>query len=212
MEDTREIKRLFCQNLTKNPTGARTSVSLSSKETGFQVWLTTRGLSGSNTHSEGISSEFCCCSTVLTWTVQYDQKYGNSFSPRVCTIFYNSYKNVILMTLDSLHHETQNIERLRAHKGKKKKGESVRQLCDHPSSQGKLGTILSDQDGPTRSNQISNHALITQPQFINQTWNPVSLELKDTEVRAYRTDPVQVRSYPFYSQSKFKYHWLLSFL
>ncbi|KAK8555363.1 hypothetical protein V6N13_045896 [Hibiscus sabdariffa] len=78
--------------------------------------------------------------------------------------------------------------------------------------QGKLGTILSDQDGPTRSNQISNHALITQPQFINQTWNPVSLELKDTEVRAYRTDPVQVRSYHFYSQSKFKYHWLLSFL
>ena len=37
-------------------------------------------------------------------------------------------------------------------------------------------------------------ALITQPLFINQTWDPVSLELKDTEVRSYRTDPVQVRS------------------
>ncbi|KAK8546697.1 hypothetical protein V6N13_067892 [Hibiscus sabdariffa] len=40
--------------------------------------------------------------------------------------------------------------------------------------------------------QASNHALITQSEFINQTWNPVSLELKETEVRAYRTDPVQM--------------------
>ncbi|XLR64328.1 hypothetical protein S83_015000, partial [Arachis hypogaea] len=32
--------------------------------------------------------------------------------------------------------------------------------------------------------------------FINQTLVSVSLELKDTDVRAYRTDPVQVRSWP----------------
>ncbi|KAK8499533.1 hypothetical protein V6N12_011618 [Hibiscus sabdariffa] len=152
MEDTREIKRLFCQNLTKNPTGARTSVSLSSKETGFQVWLMTRGqiirrsdvivtpllmpfflevshhflkhprptylillkylgdptspehfLDPIPTQKELVPS-FVAAPPCFTWTVQYDQKYGNSFSPRVCTIFYNSYKNVILMTLDSLHH------------------------------------------------------------------------------------------------------------
>jgi len=41
-----------------------------------------------------------------------------------------------------------------------------------------------------------NHALITGPSFIHQTAVPVSLELKDTDVRAYRTDPVQVRSWP----------------
>ncbi|XLU52971.1 hypothetical protein S245_047619, partial [Arachis hypogaea] len=31
--------------------------------------------------------------------------------------------------------------------------------------------------------------------FIHQTLVPVSFELKDTVVRAYRTDPVQVRSW-----------------
>ncbi|KAL8159461.1 hypothetical protein V2J09_000998 [Rumex salicifolius] len=36
-----------------------------------------------------------------------------------------------------------------------------------------------------------NHAKDARPRVINQTWFPVSLELKDTEVRAYRTDPVQ---------------------
>ena len=46
----------------------------------------------------------------------------------------------------------------------------------------------------TRSGVAVNHALIIRSRFINQTWFPVSLELKDTEVRAYRTDPVQVRS------------------
>ena len=40
-----------------------------------------------------------------------------------------------------------------------------------------------------------NHALIARSWFIHQVWFPVSLELKDTEVRAYRTDPVQVRSW-----------------
>ncbi|CAL5188248.1 unnamed protein product [Lathyrus oleraceus] len=39
-----------------------------------------------------------------------------------------------------------------------------------------------------------NHALITRSRFIHQTYVPVSLEIKDTVVRAYRTDPVQVRS------------------
>ncbi|KAL8158842.1 hypothetical protein V2J09_000379 [Rumex salicifolius] len=37
-----------------------------------------------------------------------------------------------------------------------------------------------------------NHAKDARPRVINQTWDPVSLELKDTEVRAYRTDPVQI--------------------
>ncbi|GFS33366.1 hypothetical protein Acr_00g0027960 [Actinidia rufa] len=37
-----------------------------------------------------------------------------------------------------------------------------------------------------------NHALAVRSCFIHQTWEPVSLEFKDTEVRAYRTDPVQV--------------------
>ncbi|KAG2275320.1 hypothetical protein Bca52824_057875 [Brassica carinata] len=39
-----------------------------------------------------------------------------------------------------------------------------------------------------------NHALVSRSWFINQDIGPVSLEIKDTEVRAYRTDPVQVRS------------------
>ncbi|KEH27642.1 hypothetical protein MTR_5g024973 [Medicago truncatula] len=39
-----------------------------------------------------------------------------------------------------------------------------------------------------------NHALITRSWFIHQTYVPVSLEIKDTVVRSYRTDPVQVRS------------------
>ncbi|KAK8997501.1 hypothetical protein V6N11_012060 [Hibiscus sabdariffa] len=66
-----------------------------------------------------------------------------------------------------------------------------------PARQGELGTILCGQGSAHgRELQASNHALITQSQLINQTWNPVSLELKDKEVRAYRTDPVQVRSCP----------------
>ncbi|KVH94187.1 hypothetical protein Ccrd_003760 [Cynara cardunculus var. scolymus] len=41
-----------------------------------------------------------------------------------------------------------------------------------------------------------NHALVTWSWFINQTWVSVFLGIKNTEVRAYRTDPVQVRSCP----------------
>ncbi|KAK7378247.1 hypothetical protein VNO80_03685 [Phaseolus coccineus] len=43
-----------------------------------------------------------------------------------------------------------------------------------------------------------NHALITGSWFIHQTSVPVSLELKDTEVRAYRTDPVQGSNIDYY--------------
>ena len=39
-----------------------------------------------------------------------------------------------------------------------------------------------------------NHAQAGQPWLMVQAWFPVSLEIKDTEVRAYRTDHVQVRS------------------
>nr|ABN09822.1 hypothetical protein MtrDRAFT_AC167711g28v2 [Medicago truncatula] len=39
-----------------------------------------------------------------------------------------------------------------------------------------------------------NHALITRSQILIQIYVPVSLEIKDTVVRSYRTDPVQVRS------------------
>ncbi|KAK8499535.1 hypothetical protein V6N12_011620 [Hibiscus sabdariffa] len=68
-----------------------------------------------------------------------------------------------------------------------------------PVRQGELRTFFCDQGDPTVRHQTSNHALIVQPRFINQAWKHVSLELKDTEVRAYRTDHVQVRSYPFNS-------------
>ncbi|KVH94232.1 hypothetical protein Ccrd_003730, partial [Cynara cardunculus var. scolymus] len=39
-----------------------------------------------------------------------------------------------------------------------------------------------------------NHALATGFWLINQTWVAVSLGIKNTEVRAYRTDPVQITS------------------
>ncbi|KVI08344.1 hypothetical protein Ccrd_013300 [Cynara cardunculus var. scolymus] len=39
-----------------------------------------------------------------------------------------------------------------------------------------------------------NHALVTWSWFINLTWVSVFLGIKNAEVRAYRTDPVQVRS------------------
>ncbi|MFS7964353.1 hypothetical protein Hanom_Chr08g00749271 [Helianthus anomalus] len=39
-----------------------------------------------------------------------------------------------------------------------------------------------------------NHALVRWSRLINQTWVSVFLGIKNTEVRAYRTDPVQVRS------------------
>ncbi|KAK8635955.1 hypothetical protein V6N13_004666 [Hibiscus sabdariffa] len=69
-----------------------------------------------------------------------------------------------------------------------------------PARQSKLRTILCGQGRFQAKLQTNNHALITQSQFINQTWDTVSLELKDTEVRAYRTDPVQVRSCPVSSR------------
>ncbi|KAL4370577.1 hypothetical protein AHAS_Ahas06G0079700 [Arachis hypogaea] len=61
---------------------------------------------------------------------------------------------------------------------------------------------------PTRG-LITNEASMVDPMQVQhhsngflffrcQTAVPVSLELKDTVVRAYRTDPVQVRSYPFF--------------
>ncbi|XP_051135973.1 uncharacterized protein LOC127254752 isoform X2 [Andrographis paniculata] len=46
---------------------------------------------------------------------------------------------------------------------------------------------------PSRAGGPANHALVEQPWFIHQTGFLASLELKDAEVRAYRTDPVQVR-------------------
>nr|POE49959.1 hypothetical protein CFP56_48519 [Quercus suber] len=49
-------------------------------------------------------------------------------------------------------------------------------------------------DPSNRRIKAVNHALIARPWFINQVWGPVSLVSKDTEVRSYRTDPVQVRS------------------
>ncbi|XP_051135974.1 uncharacterized protein LOC127254752 isoform X3 [Andrographis paniculata] len=44
---------------------------------------------------------------------------------------------------------------------------------------------------PSRAGGPANHALVEQPWFIHQTGFLASLELKDAEVRAYRTDPVQ---------------------
>ncbi|KAK1412671.1 hypothetical protein QVD17_34108 [Tagetes erecta] len=37
-----------------------------------------------------------------------------------------------------------------------------------------------------------NLALVTWSEFINQTWVSVFLGIKNTEARAYRTDPVQL--------------------
>ena len=64
-----------------------------------------------------------------------------------------------------------------------------------------------------RAARVVNHALVKQSYFIHQTWFPVSLELKDTEVRAYRTDPVQVRSWPLCSSPRhIKGAWLNQFV
>ena len=77
---------------------------------------------------------------------------------------------------------------------KKKEKESVRQLQDHPSQRLWLRTILHCLNGQLTKLAV-NHALVMQSRFIHQTWSPASFEIKDTEVRAYRTDPVQVRSW-----------------
>ncbi|PSS35318.1 Neuronal pentraxin receptor like [Actinidia chinensis var. chinensis] len=67
-----------------------------------------------------------------------------------------------------------------------------------PTDREQLRTILY---GPGRSEQgqpgAVNHALVKRSCFIHQTWEPVSLEVKDTEVRAYRTDPVQEVKFVF---------------
>ncbi|KAK8546705.1 hypothetical protein V6N13_067900 [Hibiscus sabdariffa] len=91
----------------------------------------------------------------------------------------------------------------------KKEGSLSDNCVTIPARHGKLRTILCGQrSAQVREFKASNHALITQSGVINQTWNPVSLELKDTEVRAYRTDPVQVRSCPSNSCFSLKYHLL----
>uniref|UniRef100_A0A2C9V6T9 Uncharacterized protein n=1 Tax=Manihot esculenta TaxID=3983 RepID=A0A2C9V6T9_MANES len=62
--------------------------------------------------------------------------------------------------------------------------------------------------GPKESLAV-NHALIVRPCFIFQTVVPVSFVLKDTEVRSYRTDPVQVRSCTRFLTSAIR--WAASF-
>ncbi|GFY84743.1 hypothetical protein Acr_03g0015170 [Actinidia rufa] len=74
-----------------------------------------------------------------------------------------------------------------------------------PTGRDQLTTILyghgrSEQDQPG----AVNHALVKRSCFIHQTWEPVSLEVEDTEVRAYRTDPVQVRSCSFFLSLPYK--------
>ena len=75
--------------------------------------------------------------------------------------------------------------------------EPVRQPYNHPSwaspSWERSSTVWSPSNGRIKA---VNHALIARPWFFNQVWGPVSLVSKDTEVRSYRTDPVQVRSWP----------------
>ncbi|MFS8001672.1 hypothetical protein Hanom_Chr13g01193101 [Helianthus anomalus] len=57
-----------------------------------------------------------------------------------------------------------------------------------------------------------NHALVTWFWFINQTWVSVFLGIKNTEVRAYRTDPVQVRSCIFLCRWSLYTYALLHFV
>ena len=104
--------------------------------------------------------------------------------------FYSVYKQII--TFDG----TSVVQ-------KKVLGESVRQPLDHPNrSRNQLRTILYGRGRPKQDQPGAvNHALVKRSRFIHQTWEPVSLEVKDTEVRAYRTDPVQVRSCFFVSTS-----------
>ncbi|CAJ1790095.1 unnamed protein product [Sphenostylis stenocarpa] len=85
-----------------------------------------------------------------------------------------------------------------------KQKEFWRGLSDNPvtiPSHGhdeRLGTILYSQQYHCSKEKVIrpfiNHDLITGANVIHQTTVPVSLDLKDTEVRAYRTDPVQVSS------------------
>ncbi|KAL8232942.1 hypothetical protein R6Q57_002720 [Mikania cordata] len=50
---------------------------------------------------------------------------------------------------------------------------------------------LDWQRSSTKPWSSVNHALVKRSQFINQTWVSVFFGIKNTEVRAYRTDPVQ---------------------
>ena len=73
---------------------------------------------------------------------------------------------------------------------------SVRQPLGHPvETEANPGTILySHQITPIRRILAVNHALAQRSECINQTEVLASLLVKDAAVRAYRTDPVQVRS------------------
>uniref|UniRef100_A0A453M606 Uncharacterized protein n=1 Tax=Aegilops tauschii subsp. strangulata TaxID=200361 RepID=A0A453M606_AEGTS len=53
---------------------------------------------------------------------------------------------------------------------------------------------LQPSDCPFREILAVNHALAQRSECINQTEVLASLLVKDAAVRAYRTDPVQVRS------------------
>ena len=74
--------------------------------------------------------------------------------------------------------------------------ESLSEPSDHRSQTTDFERSSTAQDGsvPEEEHQAVNHALIKGSRFIHQTSVPVFLDLKDTEVPAYRTDPVQVRS------------------
>jgi len=84
-----------------------------------------------------------------------------------------------------------------------KKGIVVCQTAIRPSQHPWLGGWERSSTAPYNPRAVGavNHALVQWPCLINQTWFPVSLELKDTVVRAYRTDPVQVRSWTSSSSS-----------
>nr|ABN09802.1 hypothetical protein MtrDRAFT_AC167711g44v2 [Medicago truncatula] len=76
-------------------------------------------------------------------------------------------------------------------------GNLSRLPCDHPNQTGLAENdhLQSTYDDSRRSHHRTvNHALITRSQILIQIYVPVSLEIKDTVVRSYRTDPVQVRS------------------
>jgi len=95
-----------------------------------------------------------------------------------------------------------------------KKGgfESVRQPCD-PSRSVELGRERSSTAKDDAHIILAfNHALITRSWFIHQTYVPVSLEIKDTVVRSYRTDPVQVRSCFEVLSSRYINIWVLLLL
>ncbi|KVH94193.1 hypothetical protein Ccrd_003746 [Cynara cardunculus var. scolymus] len=71
--------------------------------------------------------------------------------------------------------------------------ESNKQPCNHARTH-QMGWQRSSTESWSRPWVSVNHALATWFWLINQTWVTVFLGIKNTEVRAYRTDPVQVRS------------------